>query len=228
MSLRCIMRSTWIAAAAASLWTSGARAELIVQWDTTGLAGNEATAPATAMATGVTGLDITRSSLLSPSPASNNFGSSGWTNPAQYVQLGFDTTETWNVDTLRLATRSSGTGPGFMNVNVSVDGGAFTTIATITQSGTLYNDQYLPVNEVVHSSLVVQFAPANTTSANGGTIGSSGTWRIGDYYDGQSYFSIAFSGSAVSAVPEPSTLLVGGVSLVFLGVVTRLRRKGAA
>jgi hypothetical protein len=111
-----------------------------------------------------------------------------------------------------------------MDVNASVDGGAFMRVGQITQPSATYVDQLLTFSSVldVHSSLVIQFTPDNNTAANGGTIGSFGTWRIGDYENPQGVFSpITLNGAAV---PEPSSLVVCGVALVCLGVMTRLRR----
>ncbi len=174
------------------------------------------------MAAGVTADDITRSSLLVPNAGANNYNSAGWNNAGQYVQLGFTTTNTWDVTGLLLATRSSATGPGLMDVNASVDGGAFTTVFQITQPSAMYVDELINLNLVVHSSLIIQFTPANDTAANGGTIGSAGTWRIGDNENSSGVFSpITLSGS----VPEPSSITVLGIGLAGVGVLTRVRRK---
>jgi len=226
MFLRVNMRAGWIAAAVALLLATGARADSIAQWDTTGYAGTEAVVTPTQMAAGVTADDITRSSLLVPTSGAGNYNSSGWNNAGQYVQLGFTTTGEWDVTSLLLATRSSATGPGLMNVNASVDGGAFMTVGQIVQPSATYVDLLLSLSLVVDSSLVIQLTPANTTAANGGPIGSLGTWRIGDYDNSQGVFSpITLSGSAV---PEPSSVIVLGIGLAGVGVLTQVRRKSLA
>jgi hypothetical protein len=228
MSGRCILRAGWIATTAALLLTTVARADVsIAQWDTTGYAGTEAVVTPTQMATGVTADDISRSTGLVPNAGANNYNSANW-SLGQFVQLGITTTSEWDVTSLLLATRSSATGPGLMDVNASVDGGAFTRVGQITQPSASYVDQLLTFSSVldVHSSLVIQLTPDNNTAANGGTIGTLGTWRIGDYESPQGVFSpITLNGVAV---PEPSSLVICGVALACLGVTTRLRRHGEA
>jgi len=228
MFLRVNMRAGWIAATVALLLATGARADSIAQWDTTGYLGTEAVVTPTQMAAGVTADDIIRSSLLVGNAGAGNYNSAGWNNAGQYVQLGFTTTSEWDVTSLLLATRSSATGPGLMDVNASVDGGAFVTVAQINQApGANYIDQLLPLNLLVNSSLVIQFTPDNNTDAAGtGTIGVNGTWRIGDYENSSGAFSpITLSGSAV---PEPSSIIVLGIGLAGVGVLTRVRRKPVA
>lgn len=211
------------------LCSTVARASL-VEWDLTGVGiGADPTFPATFAAPGVTGLDITRY-LVKPNAADNSFNSTGWVDASHnlvggYVQLGFDLTGVAQfVNTFQFATRSSATGPGLMDVNVSIDGGAFQTISQIVQPSATYVDLVLDIDKVVHNSLAVQFAADNNTAANGGLIGTSGTWRITDYYDG-TYHPVAFTGMAT---PEPSTFVVFGLALGGLGVVTRLRHRSAA
>jgi hypothetical protein len=55
----------------------------------------------------------------------------------------------------------------------------------------------------------------NTTSAGGGTIGATGTFRVN---------SAVINGDVV-AVPEPTSLALGGIGLVALAGIARARRK---
>jgi hypothetical protein len=121
-----LIRHIPLAAATWLLVASSAWSASVVQYDLTGKAGTETSDPATAAATGVAGLDLTRGSGLTPSAASNGFSASGWDDLSSNdffsfgfnVQAGFSAT----VNELLIATRSSATGPGFMNVLVSKDG----------------------------------------------------------------------------------------------------------
>jgi hypothetical protein len=218
----------------AVLWpfaAPSARSAVILQYDLTGKAGTEVSDPATAAAVGVTGVDLTRGSGLTPSPASNGFSASGWDDLGanDSFSFGFNVQpgRSVTVNELFIATRSSATGPGFINVLVAKDGGPETLLATLTQPNAQFLDEDLKFTAFsVTTSLRVLLRAANNTSANGGTIGSAGTFRVSDYSpDGGSTFQpITLNGSVAStAVPEPSSLLMG--SLAAAGLACWLRRR---
>lgn len=216
-----------LAAVAAVLVSAAvAPAGPIVQYDLFGVPGESASGPATFSAPGVTALPITRGAGLSPNAASNSINSAGFNDLAadDFVQLGFTTTTPFAVDQLILATRSSGTGPGFVDVDVSVDGGVFTTIATLTQPNAQFLNSILEVDRTVTSSLVVRFSAANGTAANGGAIGAAGTFRVGNFFDGANFSPIEVNGdpAPAAAVPEPASLGLAGVAAA---AVVGLRRR---
>lgn len=198
----------------------------LVQYDLTGAPGNQATQPATFTASGLTALAISRGAGLNAVAANNSFNSSGWNSlgATDYVELGFTVTgEPVFVDDFILATRSSNTGPGTIDVQVSIDGGAFTSLTTITQApGESFKNLVLDVNLVANSSFVVRFFSANGIAANGGAIGAQGTWRLTNNLSGGVFTPVTLTGTAI---PEPSTLLLGGVGLATLaGAAWRRRR----
>ena len=92
-----------------------------------GQPGDQASSPATAAATGVSGVDLTRGSGLTLAMGVNSMNSSNWVGPAanDFYRLGFDLQSgyTATVDEFSAAFRSSATGPGFVNVLYSADGG---------------------------------------------------------------------------------------------------------
>src|SRR5262249_46505117 len=139
-------------------------------------------------------------------------------------QAGFSAT----VNELLIATRSSATGPGFMNVLVSKDGGAFTLLANLTQPNAQFLDEDLTFAPItVTSSLVVELRAANSTAAHGGAIGPAGRFRVSDYSPdgGATSQPITLNGTvSPNAVPEPSSLLTGCVAFaVVAGLVLRRR-----
>ena len=115
-----------------------------------------------------------------------------------YFTFGFVVDPGYAVDLaeLQISTRSSNTGPANLALRYSVDNFA-TDLATIVNSGTLYTDVILDLTALPSVSGTVEFRlfATNNVSANGGTIGSTGTMRIARYYDGMSYFPVEFRGT---------------------------------
>jgi hypothetical protein len=218
---------------AAVVWqgASVASADFLVQYEMAGQPGDQATTAPTFAAPGTTGVNLTRGPGLTPSAGANSMNSSGWVGPAadDFYSFGFDLGPGTSaiITTLLLATRSSATGPGFVNVLYSADGGPETLIATITQSGTNFSDSMLGLTSpvTVHSDLRIILRSANNTAANGGTVGSAGTLRIGDFSpdNGATFQPISVEGRLV-AVPEPSSLALCGPVAVALALAARARR----
>lgn len=205
-------------------------ADQIVAWDLAGAPGNQVSQAPSSAAANITGLNITRGAGLNAAAALNSFSSSGWGLLANdVVQLGFNIASgaPWQVDTLVLGSRSSGTGPGTINVSASVDGGAFFLLTSITQPDSTFVNSIVNINQIVASSLIIQFAAANNTSANGGTIGSAGTWRITDYVNPQGTTQdVIVSGSLIQqVVPVPSGIVLSGIALCTVLGVNVLRRR---
>jgi hypothetical protein len=181
------------------------------------------------MTPGIIGSSITRSSGLSDVPSStHSFNSSGWDAAGQFVDLGLTVSAGYIgiLSEFKFASRSSATGPGSMDVDVSVNGGAFSTLATIVQPSATFVDSdliFAPIT--VTSTLDIRFeVTPGSSAANGGPIGHAGTWRISDYSpDGGATFQpVQLIGSAV---PEPSNIVFAGISLAAAAVVSRVRRK---
>jgi MYXO-CTERM domain-containing protein len=216
----------------ASLLTTSARADIVLEsYEFNGQAGSETSLSPATVATGLTGVNFTESSVLTPSTGANSINASGWQNAGAYYALGFNVSAgyTATVDQIVLADRSSNTGPGTINILASADGGAFVVVGSTTQTGTTYNDLQLSITAVTASkSLVFEFVAANQASAGGGggTIGSSGTFRVGDYAPTggtAAPFSLNGTVTAVTAVPEPSSLALGLIALAALAPLARRR-----
>jgi len=188
----------------------------LVQYEFLGQPGTETFVAPSYAASGLSALNFTESGVTS-NLGSNSINSAGWNNPAAYYQFGFTIQpgQSVTVDQIILTSRSSNTGPGFISLLASVDGGAFTSVASITQTGTAYNDEFLSITPVTAlNNLTFQFVATNQTSAGGATIGSSGTFRIGDYNPAGSATPFTINGTINQSanVPEPAS-----ISLVLLG-----------
>jgi hypothetical protein len=205
-------------------WLAAPASAALIEYDLTGKAGSEISDPATFVATGLTALDLSRGSGVIPIAGANSLNSSGWDDLSQndFVTFGFNLINGYTamVSQLTLALRSSGTGPGFMNLLYSADGGPETLLTTLTMPNAQFLDENLTFAPVsVTTSFRVFLRAANTTSASGGVIGSAGTFRVGDYSPnaGASFLPVTIDGStSVTATPEPSTTILGALGITML------------
>lgn len=207
----------WTFSAILILWLSlnaNLSAGVIVGWNLHGESGDQASTPAAFSASHVIGNVVTRGAGLNAVTASNSMNSSGWNTLASddYFSFGFTVDPGYrvNLDQLLITTRSSGTGPGTVVLRYSGDG--FTdNLWTFTQSGTDFLDSTVDLTALTNLTGDVEFRlfSANNTSANGGTVGATGTFRITNF-DQESNGSFRFTGT-VEAIPEPSSLALMGL-----------------
>jgi hypothetical protein len=225
------LRTSLLVASVLGLAGSFARADVVLQqYEFQGQAGSETTLAPSFVTAGLTGVNFIESSVLTPSAGVNSMNSSGWNLANTFYSFGFtiQAGRVVTVDRIILTSRSSATGPGFINLQASVDGGALTTVAAITQTSTSFNDEFLSITPVTaKKSLTFFFVTANQTAANGGTIGSAGTFRIGDYNPAGTPTPFTINGtiSAAAAVPEPSAVVLAAFGLAAVGLAARLRAR---
>ncbi len=130
-------------------WTSASQAEIIVQYDLSGVPNSAvASVAASLQATGVTGLDLTRGTGIVATGLTNGFSANTWNGPKslseatdnnKYFQFGFTLGSgyTASLDTLDLSLRRSAvTAPMNMELQVSLDG--FATAGTAVSSFTYF------------------------------------------------------------------------------------------
>ena len=216
------MKSMIALAAVAGLATV-ASAEVITSYTTFGQPGNQVFTAPNVQADNVTGMNLTRGPGLTATGANNSFSASGWsTDQSQdYFSFGFTVADGYavNLESLFIGTRSSNTGPGLLGLFVSTDGFSSNLFTFVQLPDNTFSNSAIDLSALQGLTGEVEFriAVLENTSANGGTIASSGTFRVGDYFDG-SYSEMRFEGTVV---PTP-----GAIAMLGLGglVATRRRR----
>jgi hypothetical protein len=196
-------------------------------------------------APGATGINVTRGAGLTPVSASFAINSSTWdaSTADEFYRFGFTTTTAYRVDTLTVGLRSSGTGPGFVDLLYSKDGGAFTPLSSVNPVklvGTDFTNLAAPLSEVgtVRSSLIflLEVDPNHRTNAQfnqdatlSSAISPSGTFRFGSYAPPGTTNVFVNPTIIGAAVPEPASwMLLGlGMTLVLRAGASR-RLKSAA
>lgn len=236
MRMTTLSRVVLLAALVAGVSPASTQAAIILQYEFNNQPGTETSVNPSFVASAVTGNAFGESSVLSPSAAAGFISSTGWNKAGAAYTFGFNVNagQSVTVNDIDFASRSSGTGPGFLNLLASVDGAAAVVVASFAQNGTDYNDQMLAITSVTaRQSLVFSIVVANSTSANpGGTTAGTGTFRIGDYAPGgvtSSPFTVngtitAAGGTGPVSVPEPASCLLLGMGLIGGLVVARQRR----
>jgi hypothetical protein len=211
---------TFAAAAVLATVAGTASADVITSWTNFGQPGDQAASPVNVEATNVTGIDMTRGAGLGANTGGNSLNSNGWDglDADDYISFGFTVDAGYSVDldTFWFGSRSSNSGPGDMGVFYSVDG--FTTpIYTFTQSGTNFNNAIADVSALTGLTGTVEFriAALSDTRADGGTgISGSGTFRVGDHFDGSNFTEVRFEGTVVPAPASAALLGLGGLVAV--------------
>lgn len=157
----------------------------------------------------------------------SSFSSTLWA-PGDYYQFAVNTIGFTNIS-VSFDQVGSGTGPGRFNFQYSTDGIAFTTFgsiynvtnapswspSTVGSTAESYSFNLSAITSLSDfASVYFRLTDVNTTSANGGTVGTGGTSRVDNFL---------VTGTVVT-VPEPSAFTFAALGLGLLGMQT-LRRK---
>lgn len=178
----------------------------IASWNFASEPGNQAFTAGTG-STLVTASNFTRGSDLTAALAGGSINSSGWLGTGnRYYSFGFTVDEGFAADlaTLRIGTRSSGTGPANLALRYSEDGFS-TDLATWTQSGTADNFQTIDLSSLPNISGNVEFRIVSTSnlSANGGTLAGGGTFRVLNFNSEGVFLTATVTGGSTDPEPEP-------------------------
>lgn len=208
---------------AALAFAGAANATVVTSYTLFQQPGNQASTPATFSAPNVSGLDMTRSANLNPTAAGNSISASGWTPDSNsYFSFGFEVDAGFvvNLDELIIATRASNTGPGDLGLFYSGDNFS-TNLFTFTQTGTEFLNSTIDLSALTNLDGTVEFriSPISDRRADGQMgIGSGGTLRISEFFDGTDFFPVQFTGEVV---PAPASAALLGLA----GLVAARRRR---
>ena len=187
----------------------------IVVYDFSGTTGAQALLQPTAYDPQLAAWDLKRGSGLTMPSGLNSFNSAHWhdMSPADYVSFGFTvaTGHRAQLTELTLTSRSSGAGPAAMTLRSSRDDFASDLFSwsQAPNSDTTVSADLSGLGEVLGATEFRIFSSSNR-SANGGAIGTAGTWRIGSMNapGTSNLMTIGGEVSAISAVPEPGSWLL--------------------
>jgi len=209
------------AAFAVALFAGAASAQSVVEWDVFGTPGTQVTQPATFSAANISGDDVTRFGN-NPSAGGNSISGNNW-SVGSYFAFGFsiDAGYQADLDTLFIGTRSSNTGPGFLGLYSSLDGFS-SPLFNFVQPGADFMNHAIDLSGLGTLTGDIEFRVVveNNVSANGGTLASTGAFRITNYFvDGSFAENFGITG-AVSLIPTP-----GSAALIGLAGLAAVRRR---
>jgi len=232
--LTTMMVAGLLAMATTSAYAYPGSSELVAEWNTSGMAGTEASLMGTGTAH-ISAVELTRGAGLAGNTGANSMNTKGWdaTNSNDYLQfsLTVESGYTVTLGDLWIGTKSSGTGPGTMGFYSSADN-YVNAFHTVIQDGTNYYNETIDLSFLgpVSGSFAIRLYEVGNTQADGsGDTSSTGTFRVTDYTDtsGSSYIyhNIGISGSVapVSSVPVPAAAWLLGTG--FLGLIGLKRKK---
>ncbi len=175
----------------AACTASFAGAVTLVDYDLASAPGNQAFSTGTAGAVGVTASPLQRGAGLGTPTGAGSLSSNGWHNSeaTDFIEFGFTVNAGLEVDLeqILIGTQSSNTGPGSVGVYYSATNSpSETLVATLTQpAGATRLNSSLDLTSLppVSGTVTFRLRALGTTSANGGTTGSTGSFRVTNFTD---------------------------------------------
>ncbi|MGL4514161.1 MAG: hypothetical protein ACRCT8_13805 [Lacipirellulaceae bacterium] len=198
------------------------RAAIVAEWDLSNVPNqNVATVDPAASAANVTASLLSRGGGLAIVAQAGAFSSSGWEQSVamspfgdEYFEFGFVVASGYQVDLsfLNIGTRSNNTGPGTVGLYHSGDNFSAPLASIAQPNSTFVNSQInLPALPQLTGTVLFRIAQIGNLAPNGSATISLGTLRLTDYFvSGVESTNMRFEG-VISAVPEPSAFLFGGL-----------------
>ena len=198
-----------------------ANAGLIADWDSFGT--NMGGSPAsTTVAATTLGANVQSATLgivdLNWASANNSFNTNGWTTGSPYMYLAIVMEDGYMLDLSGYhgGMRASGTGPDTVSFEAWSGGNK---IADLTTNYDVSDAGFHNVTWDWTGAEVSEVTALEIRIFGSGASSGTGTFRLGDHYDGSTFTNTTLSGN-VSVVPEPATLAILG-----FGALTMLRRR---
>ena len=225
------MKNAMLVALSLGLATS-ADASLVAGWNLAVAPNGAQTYAATAAASGVTGMTMTRGAgLYAVNATVGCFNGAGWNQQAtDYLSFGFTVANgsSVNLSSLQIGTRSEGGAPGTLALRSSVDGFG-SDLFIFDQASTTSNEwgpgagfifSVIDLSAMANLTGTVEFRiyQVGNSAANGGTPETNRHFRLTNYFwGGVDQGNMSFSGSVV---PAP-----GALALLGLGGLVGARRR---
>ena len=171
----------------------------------------------------VTATDLTRGSGLQQVGNANHFRSRRWTiggdaasalANSDYLQWGFSSTSTYQLETLSLRYDRNSNGPQSIAIFASFDGGSFTQLFTDTTVTTVAETANIDLSSYSANAATFRLVGWDATSNNGRLwLRNNGVGPLNDY-------GLFLSGN-IATVPVPASLplLAGAIGL--FGLIRR-------
>lgn len=214
------MIKTTTFAALAIAFAAPAHAVTIAAYDTV----NAATIAADLTPADVTGADLTRGAGVNQAGNANQFRSRNWTVGGSvtdamanndYLEWGFSSTSTYELDTLSLRYDRNDNGPQSIAIFASYDGGVFTQIYLDNSVSTTVNTANIDLLDANVDSATFRLFGWGASANNGRFwLRQNGVGPSNDY-------GIALSGDVVASVPLPAGLPLVAGAFGLLGLVRR-------
>lgn len=209
----------WVCGTLCVLTQGQAWGDIIVAYDATNAA---TTAAPSQLGAGVTGLPLARGPGLNDGSGAT-FNSTGWNNEAtDYLEWGWSASQPLHLTDVDLRYDRSSSGPAQMNLQLSVNGGAFASIFT-DSAVSVDGEDVLNIDLSSYTSVTSAVFRLLGSNASSGT----GTFDLEPITGLTPARAIVVNG--IAAIPEPSSwCLAATIGVTTIGPLRRWRRTSCA